>query len=313
MAKEGFVSESTLETDSQSTKEDSRGQDQASHFNNPIVANSILVEPDITNETLEGTNVDKAQPPMVTSRMDVIFRKRITEGLATQEVEYLSQATCSKTQKAYDHGWRVWSNWCEKYDLDSQAYDPQMVFRFLNAHTHLSAPTLNVYRSSIASVFNIIHQGKTPIAEDPLIVSFFQAKRKSEMLIPDQDKQQVWDVQQVITYIRSWGLNEYLSLEQLQKKALLWIGIASMMQPRSDFGRLQFRDVVFSWSSERQLLGVTLTSREPKESQWKTAKLGTIDKVKEDNCPVRTLATFIARTTKLREGLPDDHTLVWRK
>ncbi|CEG70599.1 hypothetical protein RMATCC62417_06465 [Rhizopus microsporus] len=203
MAKEGSVFESTLETNFQSTKEDSRGQSQTSYFNSPIVANSMLVETDTTNEALEGTDIDKAQPSMATSRMDVIFRKRITEGLTIQEVECLSQATRSKTQKAYDHGWRVWSNWYEKYDLDPQAYDPQMVFRFLNARAHLSAPTLNVYRSSIASVFNIIHQGKTPIAEDSLIVSFFQAKRKSEMLIPDQDKQQVWDVQQVITCIRS--------------------------------------------------------------------------------------------------------------
>ncbi|CEG70600.1 hypothetical protein RMATCC62417_06466 [Rhizopus microsporus] len=82
-----------------------------------------------------------------------------------------------------------------------------------------------------------------------------------------------------------------------------------MMRSRSDLGRLQFRDVVFSWSSERQLLGVTLTSREPKKSQWKAAKLGTIDNVKEDDCLFRTFANFIARVTKLREGLPDDHTL----
>ncbi|CEI98846.1 hypothetical protein RMCBS344292_12944 [Rhizopus microsporus] len=145
MAKEGFVFESTLETNFQSTKEDSRGQSQTSYFNSPIVANSMLVETDTTNEALESTDIDKAQPSMATSRMDVIFRERITEGLTIQEVECLSQATRSKTQKGYDHGWRVWSNWYEKYDLGPQAYDPQIVFRFLNARAHLSAPTLNVY------------------------------------------------------------------------------------------------------------------------------------------------------------------------
>jgi hypothetical protein len=183
------------------------------------------------------------------------------------------------------------------------------VYRFLNEHAHLSTPTLNVYRSSIASVFNISHEDKRYIAEDPLIISFFQAKRKSEVKIPTIGKQEIWDIQQLITYVRGWGLNARLDLARLQKKNIIWIGIASVMRPRSDLGRLHYRDVAFSWSEDGQLLGASLTSREPKESQWKTIKIGPAKQAKEDDCPVKTLAKFMDRTASLRHGLPDDHIL----
>ncbi|CEG80004.1 hypothetical protein RMATCC62417_14401 [Rhizopus microsporus] len=248
-------------------------------------------------------------PLWPTHRMDVIFQKRMTEGLTIEDVDFLAQSTRTKTHKAYDHGWRVWSNWCNKHGIDSRAYDPKSVYRFLHEHAHLSAPTLNVYRSSIASVFNIIYEDKRYIAEDPLIISFFQAKGKSEVKIPAIGKQEIWDIQQLITYFRGWSPNARLDLARLQKKTIVWIGIVSMMRPRSDLGRLQYRDEAFSWLEGGQPLGVSLTSKESKESQWKTIKIGTAEQAKEGDCPVRTLAEFMDCTSSLRHGLPDDHTL----
>ena len=102
------------------------------------------------------------------------------------------------------------------------------------------------HRSSIASVFNIIHEDKRYIAEDPLIVSFFQAKRKSETKTPTIGKQEIWDIQQLIAYVRGWGPNACLDLAKLQKKIIIWIGIASMMRPRLDLGRIQCRDIDLS-------------------------------------------------------------------
>jgi O-succinylbenzoate synthase len=89
------------------------------------------------------------------------------------------------------------------------------VYRFLHEHAHLFAPALNVYRSSIDSVFNIIHEDRQCITEDPLIVSFFQAKRKSEVKISALEKQESWDIQQLITYVREWGPNASLDLGRL--------------------------------------------------------------------------------------------------
>ncbi|CEI87698.1 hypothetical protein RMCBS344292_02107 [Rhizopus microsporus] len=165
------------------------------------------------------------------------------------------------------------------------------------------------HRSSIASVFNIIHEDKRYIAEDPLIVSFFQAKRKSETKTPTIGKQEIWDIQQIIVYVRGWGPNASLGLARLQKKTIIWIGIASIMRLCSDLGKLQYRDVDLSLSEDGQLLEVSLTSREPREIQWKTIKVGTAEQAKDDDCPVRASTEFMDRTASLRHGLPDNHTL----
>lgn len=66
-----------------------------------------------------------------------------------------------------------------------------------------------------------------------------------------------------------------------------------MMRPRLDLGKLQYRDVVFSSSEDGQPLGTSSTSREPKESQWKVINIKIIEYVKEDDCPVKTLAKFM--------------------
>ncbi|CAO3695535.1 unnamed protein product [Rhizopus microsporus] len=152
----------------QDSEKDKRRQSQGGSIDYAVVANPVLVGPTAEDETNENTDTNETQSTMVLSRIDVIFQKRMAEGLTIEDVDFLTQSTRKKTHKA----------------IDSQAYDPKSVYRFLHEHAHLSAPALNVYRSSIASVFNIIHEDTRYIADDPLIVSFFQTKRKSETKIP---------------------------------------------------------------------------------------------------------------------------------
>lgn len=135
----------------------------------------------LTNET---------QQPVIISRMDVIFQKRTVESLIIQYVDFLTQSTRKRTYRVYGHEWRVSSNWCYKHGVDSQAYNPKAVYHFLYKHAH---PL--VLQVTIVSAFNTIHKDKRCIAEDPLIVSFFQVKRKSDVNIPSLEKQRVWDIE----------------------------------------------------------------------------------------------------------------------
>lgn len=82
-----------------------------------------------------------------------------------------------------------------------------------------------MYWSIIDSVFNIIYEKKLPIAEDHLIASFFQAKRKLEVTISRTE------IQQVVTHVRSWDQNEELDVAQLQKKTVIWIGRHTCSNP----------------------------------------------------------------------------------
>jgi hypothetical protein len=63
--------------------------------------------------------------------------------------------------------------------------------RFLMAHQHYLRQYLNVLRSSIASVFKVIHKDKQPLANQQLIQKFSQPRRNSKSNCPLSKKHQL--------------------------------------------------------------------------------------------------------------------------
>lgn len=177
---------------------------------------------------------------------------------------------------------------------------------FLLANKDYSSTHLNTLRSSIASVFSVIHSNRQPIAELSLIKDFFTAKRNSEVKIPTEQQLTTWDVNILVDYIkRELSSTANLNLEQLQLKTILLISIATMWRPRSDIERLQHRDITFK--GKEKTSSVRIHARKPKEGQVKSITLGAIED--EDRCPVKTISHFITRTANFRQDLPEDHTL----
>jgi hypothetical protein len=74
--------------------------------------------------------------------------------------------------------------------------------RFLSDKQTFSSTHLNTLRSSIASVFTIIHPNQQPIAEHPLVKDFFTAKSKSEVRIPTEQQLITWDVEILVEHIK---------------------------------------------------------------------------------------------------------------
>lgn len=138
-------------------------------------------------------------------------------------------------------------------------------------------------RSSIASVFKVIHKDKQPLANQQIIQNFFTAKKISEVKLPSKQEASTWDLGILLQYlVRHFQDNNTLSLTQLQDKVILLLCIATMFPPRSDIGTLQHRDIEFTFennSSPRNqiVLDMTLYIRQPKEAQTKTARLGRLD------------------------------------
>ncbi|KAG1166355.1 hypothetical protein G6F36_012975 [Rhizopus arrhizus] len=129
-----------------------------------------------------------------------------------------------------------------------------------------SSTHLNTLRSSIASVFSIIHSQKQPIAGQPLIKDFFTTKRNSEVKIPSEQQLTTWDVNIFVKYIKKeLSPTSGLSLVQLQLKTILLLCIATMWRPRSDIGRLQYHDVILK--QDGTTTSILLHARTPKEGQ----------------------------------------------
>ncbi|KAG1437480.1 hypothetical protein G6F56_013082 [Rhizopus delemar] len=247
MVTKGDVPLPSLEVNSTSFEKDSRTEIEASNSDHSIVAQPILVSDDSTNETHSTSNYLEDQSEMVSSRLAIINNYRLQDGITADTIKYLNQKTRQSTHKAYDNGWNHWVSWCKQQQPPYKPldYDAKTVLKFLQTSKDYSSTHLNTLRSSIASVFSVIHSDKPPIAEQSLIKEFFTAKRNSEVKIPTEQQSATWDLSILVDYIKHHlSPTDELNLDQLQLKTILLICIATMWRPRSD--------IVFVFMQERQ-------------------------------------------------------------
>jgi hypothetical protein len=308
VVEEGHVPIPSLEDDTTGITYDSETETNQSSSSHTIVVEPVLVSDGIKNETLTTTDNLEDKQQMVSSRLAIINNKRLQDGLDKQTIEFLNKKTRESTHRAYDNGWNHWTIWCKKQQpiCNPSEYNPKNVLLFLQDNQSYSSTHLNTLRSSIASVFSITNHACLPIADQPIIKDFFAAKRNSEVKIPTEQQLYTWDVSILVDYIQAQLTpTKKLTLEQLQLKTILLVSIATMWRPRSDIGRLLFRDVILRKND--QVLSVLIHARAPKEGQVKSITLGQYEE--PELCPVTTIFEFVTQTLSIRETLPENHTL----
>ncbi|KAG2216398.1 hypothetical protein INT45_012487 [Circinella minor] len=281
--KERHVLISTMEIHPSSYSQNQTTKDSRSSAHNTILDNTVLVPDDNLNETIE-----------------------YTKHIQTKEVDYDRMATIKRKKTE-----RKWVDWCnqQRPKINPEEYEPKNVFKYLMENRNYSSQYLNGLRSSIASVFKLIHPNNTLIAEVDCIQEFFEAKRKSEFIIPTKEKFQTWDLDVLKNYIKKkWPAADHntMSLYYLQIKTILVMCMTTFGRPRSDVGRILYQDVHLEYEMN-QVTSVLLHFREAKETQVKSQIFGILKD--EDLCLVRILHSFMDRTKHLRSSLPDNHTL----
>ncbi|KAG1370358.1 hypothetical protein G6F61_012105 [Rhizopus arrhizus] len=163
-------------------------------------------------------------------------------------IEYLKNSTRSSTKNIYDNGWRQYH---------------RCVYRKL------------LFSIRLASVFRELYPDEMLLSLQPTIQAFFAAKRRSEVRIPTIQQLETWDTNKMTVFILlSWADSNTLTLTDLQLKTIALLCLATMARPRSDEGRLQFRDTIFKYqdSSNMTVFGLTLHFLVPKEAQVKTIR-----------------------------------------
>ncbi|KAG1035982.1 hypothetical protein G6F43_013135 [Rhizopus delemar] len=257
MVENGNVLVPTMEVYTTGSPKNKTGEDQEGSTCNALLADTTLVPHGEQPETEESTDIFQVEE-MVDDRMELIRKARTTEGLTLENADYLNKATRNSTQRIYNSAWKKWTNWCRQQDpkVDATQYNVLKVIEFLLENKELSSQTLNGIRSAIASVWKVLHPLETPLADQEVIRSFFEAKRKQEVRIPSQEQLMTWDTDILLMNIKKkWLTNGDLELYELQKKAILLLSLATMARPGSDIGRLQKRDVLFEWNKEQKISG----------------------------------------------------------
>jgi hypothetical protein len=303
VAEEGSIHPSTLEINTAGSSSVQRTASRRGNFDYPSMADAILVADGnaISTQEVPPNANSHARKVVESHRMEVIATRYRKQGLTEETIILLKGCTRKKIRRMYDLAWDQWRKFCRVEDYNPCEYNVKAVLSFLVKNKNYSWSQLNIFRSAIQSVYTVIHPAKPTLSRQSFIKHFFLARKKSQVKVLKTKDLKTWDISIVLNTVRAWGPSARFTLQQLQIKTIVLLTLATIARPRSDIGRLQFRDV--------QLLpeGVSCFFREPKECQEKMSHLGRIND--QTICPVFNLELFLERSTHRREGLPEDHTL----
>jgi hypothetical protein len=193
------------------------------------LASTTLVPVDPADET-SSPSVDVQDGEVDDDRMAVIRDDHKTQGLSDNAINYLAKGKRFHTNKVYDLYWKTWTIWCrgQTPPLDPKNYNPLAVLNFLTSQQSFSYSTLNGLRSSIASVYRILHPSAPPIVEVEIIQEFFRAK-KLQVKIRTTSQLQTWDTDIIVHHnVSTYVPSTALSLYGLQQKAALLLCLSTM-------------------------------------------------------------------------------------
>lgn len=217
MTETGTIPQSPLEVDTESDRESQAGSSQHSIVSNSNMAGVILVaNGEADSEVSAGDHQDF--PDIVYSRMDLIKQAQEEQGLEDDLQQFQGGQMRASTKNNYNNCWKKWALWCVDQGQDPRSLDTKRIAKYLhhvysngNSITHLiglRAPLKSVVESPVSA---------SNLSEDPLIKMFFKAARSKQSKLPRMFHE-IYDVDVILLWVRSWGPTEDLSLQQLQQK-----------------------------------------------------------------------------------------------
>jgi len=160
-----------------------------------------------------------------TSRLESLRRQHSTTGVSKETSELLLAGWSKGTNTAYQSGWKRWSSWCERREIDSIRCGIQCFLDFITSlfKEGLQYRSINLIRSAVSTTH--LPVDGTPIGQHPLVKQLFKGVYNSRP--PQPRYTHTWDVSAVLNHIAHLGNNRDLSLKQLSFKLLMLMSLTS--------------------------------------------------------------------------------------
>ena len=233
------------------------------------------------------------QPPA--GWLEAVCQRFETTNVSAETREILLAAWRRNTTSAYSSAWSKWVGWCGERKINPISVSLNVILEFLKDQFKdgKAYRTINVYRSALSAVLPEIDANS--VGAHPLVCQLL--KGIFHLRPPEPKYSNTWSVSQVLTYIKSLGNNEGLSLKLLSLKLVTLLALTAPDRS-SDLAKKDLRFRVYHPEGVSFLLpGLSKTSKpgdSPKSSFH--ASFGE-DK---DLCPVSCLKCYEANTKEFR-------------
>ena len=162
------------------------------------------------------------------------FRKEVSKQGFSEEVSKILQASWrQKTTCLYESDWKARSRWCDQRQVDPFSTSLNVILEFLHVaellHKGYKYHTTGVYRSTISNFHQPIDG--IVIGKHPLMSKFMKGVYS---MCPLEPKYFVtWDVNQVLSFLKTWAPAEKLTLKQLTLKLVTLAALTSAARSSS--------------------------------------------------------------------------------
>ena len=245
-----------------------------------------------TSESSAGTTPSDPEPPPCSSRVAHIRNTLANQGISQESAAIICKSWRKGTAKSYDSAWRRWVSWCDQRSVDPFSASLADIVQFLT-DLHVEGKeysTVNTYRSAI-SMSHVSVDGVV-VGKYPTVCRLMQGIFNSRP--PKPKYKSVWDVDVVVTYIRS--------MEPSEKLPLSWKLVTLMALTNADRASdLHALDLKYRrYSAEGvtfEIPGLTKTRRsEPPRQAFYSSF------AEKNVCPVETLRQYERKTADLRSN-----------
>lgn len=282
---------------------------------------SHLAEPTMVSHTAGDDGGTSVPPPLVrrhadrsrwatpstsvpeetkTSRLEDIRRQHTTAGISVETSELLLTGWSKGTNTAYQSGWKRWSGWCARREVNPISCGIQPFLSFITSlfQEGLKYRTINTIRSAVSSTHQPVEG--SPIGQHPLVKQLMKGVYNSRPPLPRYTH--TWDVNVVLKHIKNLGENKNLSRKILSCKLVVLMAITSANR----ISELQALDLRFRYYKTNGVLFrlASLTKKRQLGAPLKECFFASFPE-NEDLCVVQCLKQYETLTESCRKIVPE--------
>ena len=255
-------------------------------------------EPPRPNHSISQLRLSSVEHSVPTCRMEGLRQRFRSREIPVNAISLIMSSWRSKTNANYNSAWKKWEVWCKQRGAHPFSADVSSILGFLadQFEDGKQYRSLNCYRSALSSTHLPIEG--FPIGQHPLVVRLMKGAYNQRPPKPRYDH--TWDVTQMLTYLRSLGSNEGMSLKLLTQKLTMLLALV-LGHRSSDLVRLTLNG--HRYTPEGVVLPCKGLAKQTRPGNEQSLQPVTITSFEDELlCPVACLRVYESATSKFRKS-----------
>ena len=277
------------------------------------MAHTGVVHQSVTNadQSTIGDNVDQGEPvtntpirvdesqyetPFEADGLPSIRQYYEKQGFSRHVTNVLVNSWRPSTQRQYSVYFKKWAVFCSERQIAPLSPTLDNVLEFLYTLLDLSYSALNTARSALSCMVMI---DKIPVGQHPIVCRFLKGAFQQKP--PSPKYYGIWDINQVLQFLKNYSPNNSLSLKELTYKLATLLALVTI-QRKQTLLQLDISDACLKKSKDEYIFVLSKHVKQSRPNYPVPPVIIPRYTPDPDICPLLCLEEYIERTNDLRHN-----------